>query len=148
MTFLEWNDALLVGEREMDDDHRRLVVLVNEIADAAAAARRASSVSEAIARLVDATEDHFGREERMIRDSGDPNAIPHARDHGMLLSQLKILSTLIDDETVEAGTDLVRFIRGWLVSHVRTHDLALARHLGVWRAAAAAEGRPGRDQAA
>ncbi|MFO1153242.1 MAG: bacteriohemerythrin [Rhodospirillales bacterium] len=129
MAFLDWNDALLVGDRTMDDDHRRLVILINEVADCVVGAADAQTVCDAIGRLIDATEEHFLREEAMMRETGDPNAIVHARDHGVLITQIKILATLIGDGTLDVSIDLLRFFRGWLVNHIRTADRALTRHL-------------------
>ena len=43
----------------------------------------------------------------------------------------------IGDGTLEVGIDILRFFRGCLVRHVRTHDHALAGHLAVTTAASA-----------
>lgn len=137
MAFLEWNDALLVGNRMMDDDHRRLVALINEVAECVVASANAATVCDAIARLIDATEEHFAREEAIMRETGDPNAIVHARDHGVLLTQVKILATLIGDGTLEVSVDLLRFFRGWLVKHIGNADRVLIQHV----ASIPAEGR-------
>jgi hemerythrin-like metal-binding protein len=137
MAFLECTDAFLVGDGTMDADHRRIVALINEIADIVAATTDVAAVCEAIARLIDATDEHFTREEALMRETGDPDAIAHAREHGTLLTQIKILATLIGDGTLEVGIDILRFFRGCLVRHVRTHDHALAGHLAATAAASA-----------
>ncbi len=157
MAFLEWNDALLLGEGTMDDDHRRIVILINELAEIIAASTETAVVGAAIGRLIDATEEHFTREEALMRASADPNAIVHAREHGTLLSQIKILATLIGDGTLGVGSDLLRFFRGWLAGHLHTCDRALAQHLAETRtagtpvtapAAAAVRAGDGRTRAA
>ena len=65
--FVEWSDELSVGVEEIDEQHKVLVGLVNEMHEAIHQRHGSEVVQEILAKLADYTRIHFAVEESLMR---------------------------------------------------------------------------------
>ena len=66
MQFFYWNKSFEVGISEIDQQHRKLVDMINELAAAIVEGARLPDVQELINRLTEYSEMHFNGEEKII----------------------------------------------------------------------------------
>lgn len=114
--------SMTVGIPELDDDHRRLMVIIGRLRSTIASTepgdrRRASVVAQA---LLEAAEAHFRREEGALRRMGYPRLKEHARDHEaalvMVEDLLRALADPADDgEPARACEDIFAYFV-WLIA--------------------------------
>jgi hemerythrin len=127
---IQWTQALAVGHDAIDGQHqelfRRLDVLL--------AAMRAGDRTE-IGRLFDFlgayVVEHFGAEERFMRESGYPGMTVHKAAHDRFVRDYQELRKLYEASGANAAVTIKTqsWVVDWLQSHIGRTDVALARHL-------------------
>ena len=127
MPAVKWTPAMSVGVEALDTDHKMLIGLINQLADAIAKGDAHDIVASVINALVDYTEYHFGREEEMMRVCAYADFNNHVATHG------KIVETLRHLRDAHAGRALghtekvlLDFMRAWLTDHIMGVDMKYA----------------------
>ena len=128
----EWSEALSVGHRGVDDQHRDLIAQVNALNAAVAAAAPGDAVAEARI-LAMATEfhaaykAHAAYEELVMHQFFYKNVDRHAEHHTM---HLDALTTLLHAEPVlEAIRINLPFINSTVFDHIERDDRDFGGHL-------------------
>jgi hemerythrin len=111
---LEWKDSFSVGIPAVDDDHRRMIGLLNEIS-AALEQRDYPACEDHFDRFIALAADHFQREERYLFATAYPQATEHARHHGRLLVMAgevreRCRKLIEANQMTECFNDLVAFL--------------------------------------
>jgi len=125
-----WNENFLVGIDTIDQQHRVIINLLNELAAHAAYQKNQLSIKEVIKRLVDYMEFHFRSEENVWEDhfEGDPWLSRHRKSHNEFLYEIKHNLTFsngfADDVTLDR---LVVFLTHWITHHILESDRQMAK---------------------
>lgn len=123
-----WRGDLETGHPVLDAQHRSLLQGVNAI-QAAAGRGAGAEAAQALARLVDEALTHFGFEESQMAATAFPGAREHQADHVQLIAQLQGLASRIGPDGAGLTPQMLDFIQDWVVCHMQTENLQLARHL-------------------
>lgn len=67
MEYFEWNNSLSVHDELIDEDHKILIGMVNELHDAADLGKDYITLSSILERLAAYTREHFQREEDLMQ---------------------------------------------------------------------------------
>ncbi len=126
--FLPWERAYETGIPEIDQEHRRLVVMVNQ---AAWAQRRKDEwILEAVLNgLLEYALVHFHHEERLMKRAGYPAFAEHVQEH---VEFRRAISTLYSDYLAGRGMPgdhLTEYLRDWLRRHILGTDRLYVPHL-------------------
>lgn len=131
MAYLEWNDSLATGVEEIDEQHRMLFKLINDL-DAAATgeAPDEDAVTDAMYTLSDYVAEHFGDEEALMAEHGYPGLAAHHDMHQRLTAQtLRFMTQFVNGEPVSLA-ELTEFLGNWLQGHIVEQDCRFAATLG------------------
>ncbi len=122
MKRIEWRDEFSVGVEEIDAQHRQLIGLINELADAKGADGASDLVSDILSRLVDYVAYHFGNEEKYMVRFDYEDLVPHRQEHRAFIRKVQDLRRgyLEDRETL--SDDLSAFLMEWLETHILGTD--------------------------
>lgn len=129
-----WRDAMEVGDPMIDNDHRRLIDLINAVEVTLAADGRHAELAATLEQLGDYTHGHFEREEHLMRLLGYAALAHHRQAHRDLRSRLAALRRQIEAAKAQRPTDdeaqrLIELLRAWLLDHVLKEDMLLKPHL-------------------
>lgn len=126
----ELTDDLLTGNSLIDSEHRQLFAAINELMEACSQGTGRDKIMSTAQFLTSYVNKHFGDEERLQVTSKYPGYTAHKQFHDGYKRQLGDVSQELIKEgpTVKALGDLNRIV-GVLVSHIRTEDKKLARHV-------------------
>lgn len=72
MAFFDWKDSYSVGVKEMDNQHKVLVDLINQLHTAMTAGKGSSVAGPIISEMVRYTKFHFDAEEKLMTTHGYP----------------------------------------------------------------------------
>jgi hemerythrin len=123
MPLMEWNDRLSVGIKQFDDEHKRLVAMVNELFDAAQGNRGKDVLGKILDGLITYTKTHFANEERYMTQHGYPELAAHQAEHGALAKQvLEVQAKYKGGATGALNNEVLTFLKGWLVKHIQGTD--------------------------
>lgn len=125
MAFIEWTSKLETGISKIDFQHRNLVNMINEIADATNEkdpSVRDFVIENNIGRLLEYTVYHFKTEEDLFEKSKYSHAEEHKKAHEALrLSAVDLYNRFAKGEDV-AG-QLLTFLKSWLENHIVGTDM-------------------------
>jgi hemerythrin len=134
----QWDPALETGNANVDDQHRRLFVLANNLSEAIASCTSAGkdaceddedALANAIFGLTDYCVEHFADEEGLMAAADYPQLSTHRSLHEQLSGEtLKRAADYFNDAGV-VPESLAPFFADWLTNHIRREDLHFAAYL-------------------
>ena len=123
---MPWTDDLRIGVGAMDEQHRVLVGLINQVHRNAGDDRQATG--QVLTALAEYTKVHFSVEERLMREHGYPEFDGHEQSHHDLLAKLEqTFDRYRAGEDV--GAELLAFLKEWLRHHILKSDRKYASYL-------------------
>jgi len=136
-----WNDKLVTGVAEIDEQHRILINSINE-ANTRLANNTSAEIQDQITRdLLSYALYHFETEEELMQEFNYAEA--KAEDSDTHLQQHRAFSSTVVSvrENIKAGNlisreDLLSFLNGWLINHILNTDKRLAAFILFKRGAA------------
>lgn len=129
MSLVLWSDEYLVGDAQIDTQHRYLFDLINAFHDAFMANQSRKEVARLLNQLTDYAETHFQEEERLMHETGYPAAAQHHAIHEALYEQIYALNEKFEDRALNPTYETIAFLRTWLAEHILKSDIALGQYL-------------------
>ncbi|MBF0306888.1 MAG: hemerythrin family protein [Alphaproteobacteria bacterium] len=122
-SLFEWTQAVATGHPEIDEDDKRLLLLLQEL-QAAHQENQPQIVGDALRRLEEYTRVHFSREEKMMLTFDYTDIARHKLDHAAVITKLSVIKGNIGDHLTDLER-IVIFLFDWLVKHINTVDRAM-----------------------
>jgi hemerythrin len=122
MAYIEWNDSYSVGVKEMDDQHKKLVAMVNQLHDAMKAGQASKEAPAILKGLVDYTHYHFEAEEKMLEKAVYPGYLNQQKLHKALFAQVEQYQADLGTKSLTIGVKLSEFLKDWLMTHISVED--------------------------
>ena len=131
MDKIEWTDSLAVGDEMIDEQHKELIIKLNDLSKALEDHREGNLVMKTLDFLVKYTNFHFSEEEKKMQASGYPYYEEHHKLHQGFIAKLKELEQdfFEDSVTRELGESVNTFMWNWLVDHIKEVDKNFGRYL-------------------
>nr|WP_315483635.1 bacteriohemerythrin [uncultured Undibacterium sp.] len=126
MEYFEWNDSLSVHDVLIDEDHKILIGMVNELHDAADLGKDYITLSGILERLAAYTREHFQREEDLMQSIAYPRYKAHKEQHRKLLERVTDLQQELNRAREMVALETAELLRFWLSSHILLSDKHLA----------------------
>ncbi|HUX40306.1 MAG TPA: bacteriohemerythrin [Rectinemataceae bacterium] len=120
--FMSWNQSYVVNNATIDGQHRRLVDLINELADAMDEGKAREALGGVLAELVDYAATHFKDEEAIFTATSYPDAKAHHSQHVALTKQVLELREAFRSGSNVLSADTLSFLREWLNGHILGTD--------------------------
>jgi hemerythrin-like metal-binding protein len=122
--FLEWDDALTLGDENIDRQHKRLVEIINQLHSHLDDPDRDAQVMKCLTSMYLHAKEHFFDEEAFMDRVGYPDKEHHAALHRDFVQRTNTLTDtcLLDAVPCEA---LLAFLVGWFREHVACEDAKL-----------------------
>ncbi len=122
VTIIQWTEDMSVGVEELDNDHRVLIDLMNQLASADARRDRIN-LEAVLDELVDYTVFHFEKEEQYLEKAGFPTLEGHRGLHAALTTQVfAIRRKVVASTRTELGDEVLAFLGNWLQEHILKAD--------------------------
>ena len=129
MPLIKWRDSYSVGVEQFDNEHLKLVELINRMFVIVRDRDDVSAVSDAVGRLIDYTQFHFKSEEAALQQAGFPNLGAHKKQHAELERQVLAFQQLILSENESVRVEFYSFLREWLIKHILEEDKQYTKFL-------------------
>ncbi|MDR0525305.1 MAG: bacteriohemerythrin [Spirochaetaceae bacterium] len=129
--FIVWDDRYVIGIPVVDEQHKALLKLTNELYEACrrgdAAARE--EFKDTIRRTVDYVKFHFSDEEKILERVKYPKIGEQKHQHECFVRKV-----LEDVKNFENGktfvpNQFVRFLRDWILEHIAVADKEYAEYI-------------------
>ena len=125
-----WDNAYSVGFDPIDDQHKELVKMINELFESCkqGAAVADKAFMQTVKKAAAYARDHFSNEDKYMVEAGYPKLSEHRKLHDDFLNT--VLKSIQD---FSAGNkepiELARFLKQWLLTHIAEADKQYAPYL-------------------
>lgn len=124
----KWQDRYDIGVDAMNDDHKVLLRLMDELEDLARRGNDAAATKAAMTKLGEFTNKHFSDEEAFMASFSYPGIDSHKLIHKNLLEKFGAYQRrLMSGEKLDEG--FFDFLNIWLASHICGIDVKYGQHL-------------------
>jgi len=122
---IEWNPTYSIGMKEIDDQHKVLVDIINQLWDEVVNGEKGVRVLASIAELEQYTVTHFQAEENFMRSNAYSDFNAHKQRHDAFVARIR-QERLAVESGKSVSLDLINFLKDWLLKHILVEDRAYA----------------------
>jgi len=128
MSYFNWDDSYSVGQNTVDDQHKTLVSLINELHEAMTLGKSKQIMNKVLQNLLDYTVSHFSTEEKYMIKYNYEWYLPHKSEHRKFIDQVANFQKGYNEGKMVLSLDVMKFLKDWLVNHILKTD----KELGVF----------------
>jgi hemerythrin-like metal-binding protein len=127
---LAWDDSRhTLGIASIDSQHRGLMDMINELAEAVAHDCDCEQARQYMANIIRFTEEHFAHEEDLMRRHDFPGREKHAAEHKEVLRQAATMMEALKPDDIGRAMLVTAFLTDCAENHILHEDKALALYL-------------------
>ena len=125
---IEWDDSILTGNRAIDVQHKYLIDIINELAEAIEEGKGANAVGKILNLIKYYAEWHFGREELCMEHHNCPVAEKNKDAHGYFLRTFEAFQNEYRESggSEDIALRMYKELTEWLVSHIKGVDTKIS----------------------
>lgn len=127
--FVEWKDDYSVGIDSIDQQHKKLLNLINQLQTAVDYSTGDEFEREALDELVDYTKTHFIYEEGLMRDNDYPDFEPHKAQHEKMFKKVGEVLAEYEQDHETAMSNAAEYLKDWLINHINGTDKEYSSYL-------------------
>lgn len=126
-----WSKELETGNAQIDAEHHALLQAINRLLAACAAGKQHQELNSTLDFLMQYTVTHFRHEEALQEQYGYPDYPNHKRFHEAFFQVVDGLASSLKAEgpTPALMEAMNKQLTGWLLNHIKTEDMKVARHV-------------------
>lgn len=124
-----WTDKLSVGITEIDNQHKKLVYLVNQLHKAMKTQKGAHESGKILDELAQYVVTHFKYEEDLFEEKQYPLQGEHIQLHKDLVDKVSAFHDEFKKGKAGLSMDLMYFLTDWLKNHIMKADKAYTPYL-------------------
>ena len=130
MPLIAWTNQMNVGVKLLNNDHKMLMNLINNLHDGLVTGRTKPDLEDTFERLIAFTRLHHAHEEKFLAEAGYHDFQMHEQEHGQMVEQLLELQIQFTS-TAQLGAEMeiVQQLRVWLFKHIQGADQQFIPHL-------------------
>jgi len=125
-----WDDSFSVGFKPIDDQHKVLVSMTNELFSACKEDIVAADIAflDIIKRALEYAETHFADEEEHLSEVNYPHLDEQKEQHEAFVEEVQKTIEEFEAEKIEP-VYLARYLKKWLLNHIAVYDKRYAPYL-------------------
>ncbi len=129
MTSVTWNASFSVKVASLDEDHKKMFSLINNLHEAMSRGKGAVVVPHLVQELGNYAEHHFAEEESLMERTKYPELVSHRHDHQKFVKQLEQFQQDLAAGRFVSSVPVVVFLDTWLSNHIAGADCKYSQHL-------------------
>nr|WP_155934732.1 bacteriohemerythrin [Pseudodesulfovibrio alkaliphilus] len=119
---MQWSDDLSVNIREIDEQHLRLINLINKLHAAMRSGKGMQATAAVLDELKQYTVFHFSSEEAMFEEHGYAGQVNHVATHKAFVQKVLDFEQQILSGKSSVTMEVMNFLKDWLVKHIKGVD--------------------------
>ena len=123
MTKITWNDSFSVGIDSLDQQHQKIIELINQFVDQEDQPFDRDHLGSVLSDLIEYGFEHLRLEEDLLEEHGYPDFQKHKHEHLLYVQKVtqtaKRKTSLSQQEFIELG----HFLNEWWTEHILEEDM-------------------------
>jgi len=129
MAYIDWNESYSVGVKTMDDQHKKLIGMINQLHDAMKEGKGSSEIGSVLSGLSDYTKYHFTAEEKLLKENNYPMLLIQENRHKEFITKLDEFQKDVSSKNLAISLKVRDFLRDWLINHISGEDKKYMKYL-------------------
>ncbi len=122
MAMIEWNDSLSVKVTKIDQQHQKLISMINELFDAMKQGKGKDVLGNIVNGLISYTETHFKLEEDYFDQYRYPKTLSHKKEHNDFVKKVSEFKDEFEKGSIMLTVEVMDFLGDWLKNHIKGSD--------------------------
>ncbi|MFA6400255.1 MAG: bacteriohemerythrin [Salinivirgaceae bacterium] len=122
MAFITWNKDLSVKIDSIDDQHKKLIELINDFYENIKNRSNDESISKLLRGMNKYTVEHFNVEEELMKKYGYPDIEAHKKEHDKFVAKVTELEEKFNNGKVIVSFEITSFLKDWWKNHIQVVD--------------------------
>ena len=122
MDLITWTDRYSVGVKQIDDQHKLLIDMINELHAAMLSMQGKEALMTVLSKLANYCVTHFTLEEKLMRENGYPGYDEHKEKHTKMTLKVQQLVGEVKSGKSTITIDVMNFLKNWLDMHIMGTD--------------------------
>ena len=127
MPFIVWTSRYETAVAEIDNQHKKLVELINRLFDSISANDKQVILNQIFTELVNYTVYHFKFEEDLMQKHGYVDFKKHKEAHSLFVEKVNFYASKLSVSDNKMLLELINFLREWLLNHILLADKEMVR---------------------
>ncbi len=129
MALITWSDKLSLGIKELDDQHKVWLEIINELNEAMRIGKSKEVLGDVFKKLLDYTKYHFKTEEDLFNKYLYPLATEHKNKHNKMVDEVNKYYNDFKAGKLTVSINLMQLLSNWLIDHIQKEDKQYAPFL-------------------
>lgn len=130
-SWVEWDDSLSVGIDAIDEQHRYLIDLINDLFEVVSNKHDSGVVARLIKAAITYAKVHFQAEEKMMQHYGYGEMHLQVQQHQAFEAKAYEFYKELHVNPLTVQFDALTYLRNWLIHHIRAEDVKLRSLVSV-----------------
>lgn len=122
MLTAKWSELYSVNIEEMDNQHKKLLNLMNYLDEAIKEGKEPGLIGIAVEEFNGCVEFHFREEEKLLESINYPHLVAHKNLHLHFLVQFQMMNSAYQSGHFDIVQIFVQYLKNWFVFHVFSED--------------------------
>ena len=122
MPLIEWDNAFSVGNREIDEHHKKFFHIINMLFDSMKTGEKEEILLTVLKELQQYVQYHFKAEESLMKMYAYPNISSHKAEHEDAIQKVNKFIVDYDRKDDKLAIDVLNFLSNWLQNHILQTD--------------------------
>ena len=124
---LIWADELSIGNLGIDNDHKRLIEIYNELVEFIQEERSREQFAYILSKMTDYSLTHFRKEEEYMKQLSYPDLQKHRNYHRDYIYTVAMYNNELSTTGLLDKREIVVYLKKWWVNHIMKVDLKYER---------------------
>ncbi|MCK5520090.1 MAG: hemerythrin family protein [Candidatus Marinimicrobia bacterium] len=129
MAYAEWNDGLSIGIQNIDNQHKRLIEILNELYEANDSPDRELAAAACLRSMVNYAKEHFKDEEEYMEFINYPDLEHQKEEHKIFIAKIADYETAQTILSYTPFQDMLDFLKDWVINHIKGKDQEIGNFL-------------------
>lgn len=121
--FITWNEFYELGIETIDEQHKKLVDIINNLYDAFMEGKAQDIIDTTLAEMEAYADYHFKTEEQLFTGHGYPETEAHIALHTKFFEQTNIYKGEYGAGKENIHYKLLDYLKDWLLNHIQGADV-------------------------
>jgi len=120
--YITWNDDYSVNIKQIDEEHKKLVGMLNELHEAMQVGKGKEVLSSILENMIKYVGTHFGNEERYMEKFGYPHYEKHKGEHKDFVKKTLEFQEKFNEGKLGLSVEVMFFLKDWTLNHIKGSD--------------------------
>jgi hemerythrin len=120
--YIDWTDDLSVGVAEIDQQHKRFLVIINDLYETLENKNEKTALGDIISQLASYAMFHFMTEEKYMDAFHYEGTEAHKKQHEILKERIVVFGDTYANDPEKQAQELLHFLKDYLADHLMKMD--------------------------